>query len=422
MLGQAFMLYMTATRGAIIALLGGLALFALITAIGREKTRLRLWSRILLGIIVLLVVTFVMARGSAFVQSHAALQRLSTVNLSQWKNEGRSFVWPIALKGIAEKPILGWGQDNFNYIFAEHYSPEMFRLEPWFDRAHNIFLDWAVAGGVLGLGSYLSLYIVLLMLIWKSISFSRTEKAVLTGLLAAYFFNNIFVFDNLVSYTLFIALLAQVHSQVGKSWHENAPAWQESRMLSLMLPLSLVFLFVFYFVNVKPLIANTALISGLQASQGGDPNGRVAAIGYFEKAYNESRLGRPEVVEWISSSIAPILSDPSISDTDKSSYFAFASKAVEDMTQALPNDPRYELVAGNLYAAVGYYDQALVHYNRAKELMPEKQMVYFYIGQMLYYKKDYVGAIAAFKYAYDLAPEYDDARTIYESALQQIPH
>jgi O-antigen ligase len=420
-LGQAYMLYLTATRGAILALLGGLALFALISAVSREKTRLRLWSRALLALIVVLVLGFVALRNSSFVKKSPVLERLSTVNLSQWKNEGRSFVWPMALQGIKEKPILGWGQDNFNYIFAEHYSPEMFRLEPWFDRAHNIFLDWAVAGGILGLGSYLSLYVVLLILIWKSLSFTRTDKAVLTGLLAAYFFNNIFVFDNIVSYMLFIALLAQVHSQEAWRNKEEAKPVEEGRALSLFLPLALVFVFVLYFFNIKPMVANTSLIKALQSAQ--SPAGsREPAIGYFERAYNESRLGRPEVVEWLSSSAANILSDNSISESQRDAYFTFVQKAVEDMTQTLPNDPRYELVAGNLYASVGLYDQALAHYNRAKALMPEKQMIYFYIGQILYYKKDYAGSIAALKYAYYLAPEYEDAKNIYESALQQIPH
>ena len=30
--------------------------------------------------------------------------------------------------------------------------------EPFFDRAHNVFLDWLIAGGIVGLLAYLSIF------------------------------------------------------------------------------------------------------------------------------------------------------------------------------------------------------------------------------------------------------------------------
>jgi hypothetical protein len=52
----------------------------------------------------------------------------------------------MALKGIAERPVLGWGQENFNYVFNKYYNPQMFGQEEWFDRTHNVVLDWLIAG------------------------------------------------------------------------------------------------------------------------------------------------------------------------------------------------------------------------------------------------------------------------------------
>ena len=49
-------------------------------------------------------------------------------------------------------------KDTFNYLFNENYNPKMWAHEQWFDRAHNVFLDWLVATGLLGLGFYLLLY------------------------------------------------------------------------------------------------------------------------------------------------------------------------------------------------------------------------------------------------------------------------
>ncbi|MBX4195346.1 O-antigen ligase family protein [Candidatus Parcubacteria bacterium] len=420
-LAQVAILYFTATRGAILGLLGGLIIIGILNLTNKENIRARKWSMYLLGVLAALVVGFFLLRNTGFIKNSPVLARFATISLSQWKSEGRSFVWAMALQGVKEKPILGWGQDNFNYVFAEHYSPQMYRLEPWFDRAHNIFLDWGVSAGVLGLGAYLSLYIVLLMAIWKrDSSLGRLERSILTGLIAAYFFNNFFVFDNLVSYVLFVALLAQVHERTAKL-REGELVSDESKALLWSVPVAAALLLIIYFANVKPIMANVSLINALQTAQGA-AGGRAEAIGHFEKAYNASRLGRPEVVEWISSTAPAILGDESIPFDTRNAYFNFATNAVEDMTKTLKDDPRYELVAGTYYSSVGAWDQALAHLERAKTLMPEKQQIYFSLGQALYYKKDYKASLEAFKHAYDLAPEFDQAKNIYEAALREIPH
>jgi hypothetical protein len=47
--------------------------------------------------------------------------------------------------------------------------------------------------------------------LWKKTNLTQTEKSVLTGLLSAYVFHNIFVFDNLVSYIVFFSLAGFLH-------------------------------------------------------------------------------------------------------------------------------------------------------------------------------------------------------------------
>ena len=75
----------------------------------------------------------------------------------------------MAIKGFIEKPILGWGQEGFNFVFNKYYDPRMYTQEPWFDRAHNTYLDWLIVGGALGLLSYLAIiflfYIIYLNLL-----------------------------------------------------------------------------------------------------------------------------------------------------------------------------------------------------------------------------------------------------------------
>lgn len=422
--GQVMILYFTATRGAILGLLGGLVVFALINVFNKENVRFRKWGIYSLVALVVLVGGFYLARDTQFVRSSPVLERFASLSLSSLRTEGRAFIWPMALDGIKERPLLGWGQENFNYVFAEHYSGDMFRLEPWFDRAHNIFLDWGIAAGVLGLTSYLSLYVVLLVAIWKNdASMSRVEKSVLTGLVAAYSFNNFFVFDNLVSYILFFSLLGYIYSRTGREWSDSQEANERvvggKTALISSVAISTVVILVVWFVNVKPITANTNLIQALMKVQ--NPEAKVEVMEHLRTSYNSSQLGRPETVEQISSMAVTLLGDESVPGEIRNEYFLFAKDAVERVTENVPNDPRYRILAGSFYSNFGLFDDALRHLKKAEELMPEKQVIHFNLGQLLYNMKDYSGALNEFKTAYEIAPEFDQARELYERAKNEIP-
>lgn len=288
----------------------------------------------------------------------------------------------------------------------------MFSLEPWFDRAHNIFLDWAVAGGLLGLSSYLILYVALIFSIWKlAVGLSHAEKSVLTGLIAAYFFHNLFVFDHLISYVLFFSLLAYIHSiSSGELFWKQAISKIQVKMLVLP-AVSILLVLSLYFVNIKPIITNVSLIEALKYIQ--TPGGMASAIKYFGKAYNASSLGRPEVVEHTVSNSVPILMS-NISMEEKNAFYAFAKDSIIKQTEDLKkNDARYELIAGSFLSTVGSLDEALVHLERARELMPGKQQIYFEIGAVYINKNQPALALEAFRTAYEMEPEYPEAGVIY---------
>ncbi|MBX4181446.1 O-antigen ligase family protein [Candidatus Parcubacteria bacterium] len=411
LLGQLFILYHTATRGAIIGLLGGLLIIAILNIRNKEERNLRRLSIGILVALALVVGGFYTLRNSQFVKSSPVLARFSTISSQELKSGGRSFVWPMALEGFKERPLLGWGQDNFPYVFQEHYSPNMFALEPWFDRAHNIFLDWMVAGGVLGIAAYLLLYVSLLYLIWKKESgdLSHAEKSVLTGLVAAYFFHNFFVFDQLVSYFLFFAILAYISFRKG-----GTTLWQEeitySQVTQVATPLVVVALITtFYFVELKPMRSNITLIEGMKAVQLNQPD--VAARD-LRKAYSIGGLGQTEISEQIVSFSQPILTS-SLSMDEKNAFYSFGSEVVRAEADKSPKDAKKQLLAGSFLSGLGAMDEGLVYLNKAKTLMPNKQAIYFEIGSAYINKGDFTGALKAFKEAYDLAPAYEEAKIIY---------
>ena len=156
---------------------------------------------------------FRLAHNTPWVASIGFLDRLASISLSDDTIHARLLNIGIASKGVAERPILGWGQENYAIVFDKYYDPRMYAQEPWFDRVHNIIFDWLVAGGIVGLAAYLSIFAATLWELWNKTKagvhiFTAAERSIITGLLAGYFIHNLSVFDNVTSYILFGTVLA----------------------------------------------------------------------------------------------------------------------------------------------------------------------------------------------------------------------
>ena len=409
-LGQVVTLYYTATRGAILGLLGGLLIVALLNIRNKEDKTIRKLSAGSLAAIMLLAGGFWLMKDTNFVRESPVLSRFSSISATELQSGGRSFVWPMAIEGFKERPIFGWGQENFVYVFQKYYQAEMYRLEPWFDRAHNTYLDWLVAAGLLGVLGYLSLYIITLYLIWRTDNnFSHVEKSIITGLLAAYAFHNLFVFDHLISYILFFSLLAYVQSREENILAKNIRL-PELWVKSVALPaIAILFLLQFYFWNVKPLIANIYLIEALKSIQLQEFE---SAGDYLAKAYGASAAGRPEIVQHTANNAIFILTS-GIPLQKKNEFYAFAKSAVLKEVENHPNEAKVELLAGSFLSATGLHDESLMHLEKAKSLMPAKQLVYFELGALYINMNERLKALEVFKTAYDLAPGYQEAKIIY---------
>ena len=79
----------------------------------------------------------------------------------------------------------------------------------------------------------------------------------------------------------------------------------------------------------------------------------------------------------------------------------------------MKEDARYQLITGSFLSSTGFLDEALVSLERARELVPGKQQVYFEIGAVYINKKEPLQALQIFKEAYESAPDYLEARVIY---------
>jgi O-antigen ligase/tetratricopeptide (TPR) repeat protein len=424
---QGIILYHTATRGAILGLIGGLFVTALLVAIGeRERKSVRIAGAGILAGLVFLIAGFIAMRESMFVQQSPVLNRFASLTLTDIKSQGRFFIWPMAIEGFKERPILGWGLEGFNYVFNKYYDPGMYAQEQWFDRAHSAPLEWLIAGGILAFAAYVAIVGSALFVLWKDKNgvWSFAEKSVLTGLIAAYVFQSLFVFDNLVSYLLFFAVLAMIHG-MGEDTRMHVPQVLELENVrhvftSVVVVLALVGTYAW---NIRPISASQELIGALQtASSAGSLAGEERdrelgrALDLFDGIFRKNLgLGTTEAREQMGASLN-IFAAQGVSPQIQDRYASMMRREYEKQIAATPNDARPYLFFGGFLRATGDFAGAQEMLAKARELTPGKQTVLFEIGATYLTEGKFPQALQAFKTAFDSAPEYGEARLLYALA------
>lgn len=211
-----FLVWHTQTRGAILAVTLSAVYISLAFTWGHAKKTMRYGA--IIGIIVILLFGFFVKINDqgTWVQSSGTLNRLASINLADVSTQNRLIVWRVGWKAFLTRPLTGWGWENFNIAFNRYFDPVITRdvgSRPWYDRAHNIIVEYGVALGALGLAALINLYI------WVFVALKRAQKLnnlsawgyiLLSGSWLVYFVQNLFVFDNLNSYLWGIIFLGYV--------------------------------------------------------------------------------------------------------------------------------------------------------------------------------------------------------------------
>lgn len=423
MLLQAFVLYHTATRGAMLGLLVGIGITTILVAIfeREQKTIRKIAIGGLLGVAIL-IGGFIALRNTSFVKQSPVLGRFAAISLTEQTTKSRFMIWGMAIKGFEERPVLGWGMEGFNYVFNKYYNPGMYNQEQWFDRAHNVFFDWLVSAGALGLLAYLSFFVGALYLIWRrGGERSIIEKSVLTGLLGGYFFQNLFVFDNLTSLIYFGTILAYIEgtsypkTEILKDRKISGQA-KGSEDLTFLVSggACILALVLLYTVNYKGIMQNTTLLRAMteRTAEGAPHN-----LALFKEAIAYNSLGTAEVREQLAQLAMNGFDQAQAPSDIQKQFTALAGSELEKQAVELPRDARYQVFAGSYLLRVGQADQALPYILKAVELSPNKQSILFELGSVYYTQKNFVKAEEAFKKAYELEPEYQEAEKYYLQIL-----
>jgi O-antigen ligase/Tfp pilus assembly protein PilF len=422
-------LFYTGTRGTVVGLIAAMALTLILVAFfDKEHQKLKKYAMGGLVAMVVIIGIFFSFKHSAFIQGSPILARVAAITDTGGTANSRFMIWRMSWEGFKERPLLGWGQDNFLYVFSKHYDPNMYNQEPWFDRSHNVFFDWLIAGGALGLLAYLSLFAAGVYHLWfsRKLHFTILERSIFIGMFAGYFIHNIFVFDNLTSYILFFGMLAYIHALGAKTpEHEkNAPVHKLKKgegleTGDLVIAGAVIAVLTFgmvYFVNIRNIEANVALINGIRPEGVMVPDGQNSKKIALGDVVDPELFGTGEVREQIVQLSMQTL-DPRVPQQIKKQFYDLAVSQFDIALKEDPDNLRTQSFAAMFYARFGNYEQALKHYQKSIELSPRRQSTHLDLSMTYVAMNRYADAEVSAKTAYDLQPANNEAQLAYATVL-----
>lgn len=213
-------IYISATRGPMVALVvGALACGVALAAWGRTPW-LRMTMRIgtaafavLISVLLGLVVTISFGGGGVVEGFGTMIERWTGAGVRDLSALGRTSSAWIGLEAALNRPVLGWGPENYSIAYDRYADPEVFSQDiiTSFDQAHNKPVEEISTKGLLGIAAYMAVWGSLLVVFVRKTRFLEPSKqafaVLLGGALVAYFVQNIFLFDTPGTVHQFYALV-----------------------------------------------------------------------------------------------------------------------------------------------------------------------------------------------------------------------
>ncbi|MCL7452198.1 MAG: tetratricopeptide repeat protein [Anaerolineae bacterium] len=327
----------------------------------------------------------------------------------------RLTIWRATLELVSRRPWLGYGPDALGIVFPRVYPPQLVYYQGRglvVDRAHNLFLDWAVTAGLLGLLAWFVLFAAFFHIGWRAAQATVDPKRrlLLAACLAAVAGN---AAGNLVSFDvtataaatwLLLALLPSLRRGEDRLQGDDpllTPALPSRARPGWLPPLAAGLLlggvaWAVLQLNVRPLAADVAARTAARRSEAGDLPGAIDAL---EQA---TRLWPAEPVYHQQLSWA-YLQQAFVQDP-----LPWLERAEAELLAALerrPGDHRIWAALGELYGLWGnHWEPArlpLAHdaYRRATALAPNHAMLYTAWGMVYLEGSDLAAAAARFRQA-----------------------
>lgn len=253
-----------AIRGASIGLFAGLILASLVYIFFSPSRRVKISSAAVLGALFLVSIFLFLNRDSELIAKWPYLNRIISISLEGNTAQTRFIGWRAGLKGFRDRPFLGFGPENYGVPFNKYFESKFYNLAPtetFFDRAHNVSIDVLATTGAVGFAAYYSIFATFIILVWRLFKEDKINKNLfIIGIATpiAYFIHNQFVFDDLISLTMFTVFAAYYAKLSFAEKERQAAVIPQSAHVASALAITAVTLAAIWIFNYAPYLANAA--------------------------------------------------------------------------------------------------------------------------------------------------------------------
>ncbi len=403
----------THTSGAIIGL--GVSVLLIVFLIGvlhqSKKVKISAWSALIVAITALVLIFS--QQNQAWFQN-SFLKNLTT---QKYTFQTRLISWQAAAKDFPNHPWFGVGFGNYADVFDRYFDAKFYdysRGETYFDRAHNNLIDIVSTTGIFGLLAYLSIFVAVAIYLLKLIKRKPGdfEPLILIGLFAAYFIQNLAVFDSLVTYIGLMISLAYIYYLINP---ETEPETEKKmpEMTALVIGLLLALILTNYF-NLRPWRAFQGVIKGYATITQGQMMEGVAI--YKEAFKNNTPLDRDGKNALLNSLVGNTKMIVNLSESDRQEVLEYGIKLAKENLANNPGDSLMQLQLAQTYALAAnfsetdeYYNGALSAIDAAIAASPERIPVYFMKANILLAKQKYDEALTVINSTIEFNPTFPDA-------------
>lgn len=357
-------LVITGTRGSYLGFVAGLTSFSLLAIVFLRQTKRKLVFAVggLLLATLLAIGSIFVFKESSIVKSNEILNRIAVV--SELTNVGsiveRYANWKVAIESFRDKPILGWGPENYDIAFNAHYSYLAGKDEPWFDSSHNQLLDVLTEGGVVGFSLYLFWIVGIFYAAAKLIKRGPKDKLIGITLASTYLgflVQGLFLFDTFPMYLGLFPLLGFAYFRYERvdGVNKEEPKTNSGRVMpatwvyGLALVLALATPYLIYKTVWQPYRANFLIFTYQSYLNGG--GFREAAVFLKEASKIDSPYTNFDVGNQSSWNLLYLLDKP-LPEQSRNDAYGLYKLVVEREEKSLgyrPLDHQVYYVLGRLY-------------------------------------------------------------------------
>jgi len=394
-----FVLFSTATRGALVGLFAAVVVMFLFALIFYRAKRVRLISGLILLLVILGSLSVFMLKDTWLVKNNLALRRISQISLEEGTTKSRLLLWKMSWRASQDRFLFGYGDNNLIIPLDRYHDFEL--KEDWFDSSHNQFFDELLAHGIIGLIAYL----LFLFFVFKKIIRERENDFWLTiaflGLLTAYLVQNLFIFDTLtiiLLFILFFGFLCLKADGARDSWiNKNLP-----KFLTKLLVVIILILVGFIYLHIIPPLVK--IVQGQKYVKVDIDK----TTEMFKEAEEQTWFGYGNLAPLMAETALVAFEQPERYSTDElARYMSVVMTTYKKAIAASNNYSKFYINLAKLYQYAriinpNFIDQSIDLLEEAQKYSPNRIDIYYALAQGYFYKDDLILAESILKEALNL--------------------